>query len=123
MTTPLRDDYDASRLRAEARKTKDAGQARRLLALAVAMVLAHRPHRLPFNMGWWGFTFPLGVFILATNALGAQTGLLAFIIAGHVLTWIFLTLWSVVAVRTLRGAYHGSLFAAPYVSPRAAMRF
>lgn len=93
------------------------------LALAVAMVLAHRPHRLPFNMGWWGFTFPLGVFILATNALGAQTGLLAFIIAGHVLTWIFLTLWSVVAVRTLRGAYHGSLFAAPYVSPRAAMRF
>ena len=34
MTTPLRDDYDASRLCAEARKTKDAGQARRLLALA-----------------------------------------------------------------------------------------
>jgi transposase len=34
MTTPLRDDYDASRLRAEARKTKDGGQARRLLAPA-----------------------------------------------------------------------------------------
>jgi transposase len=34
MTTPLRDDYDAPRLRAEARRTKDAGQARRLLALA-----------------------------------------------------------------------------------------
>jgi transposase len=34
MTTPLRDDYDASRLRANARKTKDGGQARRLLALA-----------------------------------------------------------------------------------------
>ena len=34
MTTPLRDDHDASRLRLEARKTKDAGQARRLLALA-----------------------------------------------------------------------------------------
>jgi hypothetical protein len=34
MTTPLRDDYDAPRLRAEARKTKDAGQTRRLLALA-----------------------------------------------------------------------------------------
>jgi transposase len=34
MTTPLRDDYDASRLRADARKTKDGGQARRLLALA-----------------------------------------------------------------------------------------
>ena len=34
MTTPLRDDYDARGLRAEARKSKDAGQARRLLALA-----------------------------------------------------------------------------------------
>jgi transposase len=34
MTTPLRDDHDASRLRLEARKTKDAGQVRRLLALA-----------------------------------------------------------------------------------------
>ncbi len=37
MTTPLRDDYDAAKLRGEARKTKDAGQARRLLALAVRL--------------------------------------------------------------------------------------
>jgi hypothetical protein len=34
MAKPLRDDYDAVALRTEARKTKDAGQARRLLALA-----------------------------------------------------------------------------------------
>jgi transposase len=34
MTTAPRDDYDAPGLRAEARKTKNAGQARRLLALA-----------------------------------------------------------------------------------------
>jgi transposase len=34
MTTPLRDDYNAAGLRVAARKTKDAGQARRLLALA-----------------------------------------------------------------------------------------
>ena len=34
MTTALRDDYDAPGPRAEARKTKNAGQARRLLALA-----------------------------------------------------------------------------------------
>lgn len=89
------------------------------LALAVAMVLVQRPHRLPFNMGWWGFTFPLGVFILATNALGAQTGLAAFVLAGHVLTGMFTALWSIVALRTARGAYHGSLFAAPYMPPAA----
>ncbi|HTQ72289.1 MAG TPA: TDT family transporter [Acidocella sp.] len=92
------------------------------LALAVAMTLAHRPHKLPFNLGWWGFTFPLGVFILATNALGAQTGGLAFVMAGHVLTGIFVVLWGVVALRTLRGAYHGALFASPCAPPRAAMR-
>ncbi|MBU6420049.1 MAG: TDT family transporter [Proteobacteria bacterium] len=90
------------------------------LAMAVAMVLTHRPHQLPFNMGWWGFTFPLGVFILATNALGAQTGLAAFAIAGHMLTWVFLALWSVVALRTLRGAYHGSLFISPSAPRRVA---
>ena len=34
MPIPLRGDFDAAQLRAAARKTKDAGQARRLLALA-----------------------------------------------------------------------------------------
>ena len=34
MTTPLRDDFDAPGLRSLARTSKDAGQARRLLALA-----------------------------------------------------------------------------------------
>ncbi|MBU6448574.1 MAG: TDT family transporter [Rhodospirillales bacterium] len=88
------------------------------LALAVAMVLVQRPHQLPFNMGWWGFTFPLGVFILATNALGVQTGLVAFMIASHVMTGIFAGLWVVVAARTLRGAYLGSLFASPVMLAR-----
>ena len=91
------------------------------LALAVAMVLAQRPHRLPFNMGWWGFTFPLGVFILATNMLGAQTGLAAFMVAGHVMTGVFVALWGLVALRTLRGAYHGSLFTSPCAPQRAKM--
>lgn len=34
MPIPLRGDFDAARLRAAARRTKDAAQARRLLALA-----------------------------------------------------------------------------------------
>lgn len=85
------------------------------LVIAVATVLFNRPHQLPFNMGWWGFTFPLGVFILATNMLGTETGFLAFILAGHVLTAIFVALWAMVALRTLRGAYRGVLFVAPYV--------
>jgi hypothetical protein len=34
MAIPLRDDFDAAALRGSARRTKDAAQARRLLALA-----------------------------------------------------------------------------------------
>ena len=37
MAIPLRDDFDAAALRAEARKAKDAAQARRLLALAAVI--------------------------------------------------------------------------------------
>jgi tellurite resistance protein TehA-like permease len=28
--------------------------------------------RFPFNMGWWGFTFPLGVFAVSTTTLGKE---------------------------------------------------
>ena len=34
MPIPLREDFDAAQLRLDARKSKDSGQARRLLALA-----------------------------------------------------------------------------------------
>ena len=42
MTTPLRDDFDAPSLRLLARNSKDAGQARRLLALAAIFKGAKR---------------------------------------------------------------------------------
>jgi len=28
--------------------------------------------RFPFNMGWWGFTFPLGVFTTSTTMMGKE---------------------------------------------------
>lgn len=28
--------------------------------------------RFPFNMGWWGFTFPLGVFTASTTQMGKE---------------------------------------------------
>jgi tellurite resistance protein TehA-like permease len=28
--------------------------------------------RFPFNMGWWGFTFPIGVFAMATVNIGEE---------------------------------------------------
>ena len=28
----------------------------------------------PFNMGWWGFVFPVGVFTLLTISIGEEFG-------------------------------------------------
>lgn len=30
--------------------------------------------RFPFNMGWWGFTFPLGVLTVSTTTIGEEAG-------------------------------------------------
>lgn len=83
------------------------------LMIAALMTLTHAARKLPFNMGWWGFTFPFGVFILATKALAAQTSLSFFSYAGTGMTVIFALLWLMVAARTLAGAYRGNLFNAP----------
>ena len=41
-------------------------------------------HRFPFNMGWWGFTFPLGVFATSTVLLGHEIPSAFFRVLGTV---------------------------------------
>jgi C4-dicarboxylate transporter/malic acid transport protein len=83
------------------------------LTMAVATTLTYLRGGLPFNLGWWGFTFPLGVFTLATFALGQQTGIAAFTLLGAFLSIALAVLWLTVMTRTLMGAYHGRLFTDP----------
>jgi C4-dicarboxylate transporter/malic acid transport protein len=71
---------------------------------------------MPFNLGWWGFTFPLGVFTLATFELQALTGLACFALIGLVLTVQLSAVWSLVLSRTLAGVWRGELFQAPCLS-------
>lgn len=82
------------------------------LALAALTTRRYVRGGLPFNLGWWGLTFPLGVFTAATFALGEQTHLGAFSGLGWALTGVLAGLWIMVAARTLCGAWNGSLFAA-----------
>lgn len=42
------------------------------LGLAILTTLRHAKTGIPFNLGWWGLTFPFGVFILALFNLGHQ---------------------------------------------------
>jgi len=40
--------------------------------------------KFPFNMGWWGFTFPLGVLTVSTTTIGKETGSRFFNVLGTV---------------------------------------
>ncbi len=68
---------------------------------------------MPFNIGWWGFTFPLGVYAVATLTLGRQAHLALLDGTGAALVGLLVLMWCVVAVRTVIGAWRGDLFFAP----------
>ncbi len=84
-----------------------------LLLAVLKMATYLRHHGMPFNLGWWAFTFPLGVYTLATLALGRVTHLEIFTIAGGLLTVCLAGFWLLVAARTLHGVWFGYLFVAP----------
>lgn len=82
--------------------------------ILAAMKTAHYLRSgMPFNLGWWGFTFPLGVYTLATLALARVTHLGFFSVTGGVLVLCLAAFWAVVATRTVSGALKGDLFFSP----------
>ena len=40
--------------------------------------------RFPFNLGWWGFTFPLGVYATATVQISKELPSLFFKVLGTI---------------------------------------
>lgn len=81
------------------------------LIFALATIYTSRP--FPFNMGWWGFTFPLGVFAVSTLTFGTEFTSLFFKVLGTIFSVAVILLWIVVAAGTAKGAYSGELFYAP----------
>lgn len=63
--------------------------------------------------GWWGFTFPLGVYSLSTIHIGIEMPSLFFRVLGTIGAVAVVLLWIVVAAGTARGAWKGDLFNAP----------
>ena len=86
------------------------------LALAVLVTQRQAREGMPFNLGWWGFTFPLGVYALTTLRLGEALAAPFFTGLGTVLVVLLALLWTLVASRTLAGAYQGSLFVSPCIA-------
>jgi len=83
------------------------------LALAVLITLRYCRTGLPFNLGWWGFTFPLGVYAVLTLKLGSHLHSQFFNGVGSLLVVALTLLWLMVASRTLLGAWRGELFVSP----------
>lgn len=71
---------------------------------------------IPFNLGWWGFTFPLGVYALATLKLASLLSLGFFTVFGCVLVAMLAVMWLIVGRRTVLGAWHGELFVSPCIA-------
>jgi C4-dicarboxylate transporter/malic acid transport protein len=83
------------------------------LALAAMMTVRYMREGMPFNLGWWAFTFPLGVYAVGTLALGRATHLgFLFAIGGGLIVCLG-AFWVIVAARTLHGAWQGYLFVSP----------
>jgi C4-dicarboxylate transporter/malic acid transport protein len=89
------------------------------LMLAVLKTASYARNGMPFNLGWWAFTFPLGVYSLATLALAHVTHLTFLAIVGGILVTSLAVFWVIVAARTLHGAWRGYLFSAPCLASRS----
>ncbi|WP_186164041.1 TDT family transporter [Burkholderia gladioli] len=83
------------------------------LACALLFMWRYRREGLPFNLGWWGFTFPIGVYTLATFNLAHVTGFGIFTGLGLGFASLLGMLWIVVLARTLRGLMFERMFRAP----------
>ncbi|ATL70114.1 TDT family transporter [Nocardia terpenica] len=81
-----------------------------MLWLALALAITVRARRtMPFNLTWWGFTFPLGTCVTGSTVLYGRTGAVVFGIAAVGLYVLLVGAWAVVAARTARGVRSGGL--------------
>ena len=86
------------------------------IVMAALITIRYFRSGIPFNLGWWGFTFPLGVYSLATLRLGSMLHLSFFDVAGCVLVLALALMWLLVGTRTVQGAYRGERFVSPCIA-------
>ena len=89
------------------------------MLMALLITVRYLRGGIPFNLGWWGFTFPLGVYALTTLKLTDLLGLVFFQVAGSVLVAMLVVMWLIVGWRTVLGAWHGELFVSPCIAELA----
>lgn len=73
------------------------------LFLAILITIRYFRAGVPFNLGWWGYTFPLGVYTVATLRLATTLHVSVFGFFGMFLAAALAAMWAVVMARTLHG--------------------
>jgi C4-dicarboxylate transporter/malic acid transport protein len=86
------------------------------LALATLITIRYWRAGVPFNLGWWGYTFPLGVYTVATFRLGTMLHVGFFGVVGTVLTIALAAMWLLVGAKTVAGGWRGNLFVSPCIA-------
>lgn len=87
-------------------------------ASAVLITLRYLSEGVPFNLGWWGYTFPIGVYAVATLRLAAVLPIGMFEVIGALLVVFLAAIWLIVMARTAAGAWRGTLFSSPCLKNR-----
>ncbi|KAG4264054.1 hypothetical protein FPRO06_03024 [Fusarium proliferatum] len=80
------------------------------LFFALATIIRRQ---ITFNLTWWAFTFPLGVFTVATTTLAQELPSKFFKVLGTIFSVAEFLLWVMVACGTIRASLNGQLFQPP----------
>lgn len=83
------------------------------LLMAAILTMRYQREGMTFNLGWWGFTFPIGVYAAATFALYRITTFVPFAVIGMLLALALFGFWLLVVTHTINGMLKGNLFHAP----------
>lgn len=71
------------------------------LVISILLTVHHARRGLPFNLGWWGLTFPLGVFAAGTNMLYGQLKVPFVGVMAVIFFLMLASFWAMVATRTV----------------------
>ncbi|KAK2480955.1 hypothetical protein H9L39_06594 [Fusarium oxysporum f. sp. albedinis] len=80
------------------------------LFFALATIIRRQ---VTFNLTWWAFTFPLGVFTVATTTLAQELPSKFFKVLGTIFSVAEFLLWVMVACGTIKASLNGQLFQPP----------
>jgi tellurite resistance protein TehA-like permease len=74
------------------------------VGLVSVVTFRMRSEGIPFTLGWWSFTFPIGVYTAGSVALYHLTGAALYAVAADTLLALLASAWLIVASRTVRYA-------------------